>query len=272
MTSYTKKVFYVNHPIIEGKQSFALSCPDNSEQFVVLGCYRLNQQGIFILQVNNTDLAGIEQVTAAYETLHAIYQRLSPSQQAKLNAQLKSYENNQLSDPVIKAQIANFRKTESGEVYNEMTSLFGTDVANLPASLTKFYAQYFNNRQNLVNLYTNYESAFTTRQNQISSLDSQLQSLQAQINSNESSLSSQYSNILTTQTSLNNLKSSNQIAQYNSGVPSYNAEVDSYNQAVNTTQDLIDQYNNLAEQHNSIALEEQQLTQAITSSAKPISN
>ena len=272
MTSYTRKVFYVNHPKIENKSAFASDCPDNSEQFVVLGCYRLNQHGIYILQVNNSNLAGIEQVTAAYETLHAIYQRLTPNQQSTLNNELLSYEKSDLNNPTVEAQIANFKKTEPGEVLNEMTSLFGTEVQNLSPALNSFYAKYFTNRQKLLSLYNNYQSAFSSRQNQIASYDAQLASMQTTINTNEAQINSQLSIIQSTQSNLNNLKNSNQLDQYNLNVPGYNQEVDSYNALVNTTQNLIAQYNQIVAERNALALEEQQLTQAITSQAKTISN
>ena len=103
MLPYTKRVFYVNKPQIDSSQLFTRFCPDNSEQNVVLGCYQSGQNGIYILSVNNSMLTGIEQVTAAYETLHAIYQRLDSSDQAKLNSELMYFENNGLDNPIVRA-------------------------------------------------------------------------------------------------------------------------------------------------------------------------
>lgn len=272
MTSYTRKVFYVNHPEIDPKTTFAANCPDTSEQFVVLGCYHINQRGIYVLSVNNPDLSGIEQVTAAYETLHAIYQRLSPKAQAQLNEELTAFQNHGLDDPIVESQIAGFTKSEPGAVLNEMTSLFGTEVQNLPASLTQFYAKYFNNRQVLLNYYDAYETAFTSRQQQVTAYDSQLNSLQIQITADQSQLKTEYASLLSDQTILNNLKSTNQIPLYNSGISSYNQLVDSYNNLVASSRSLVDQYNQIVAQRNSLVLEEQQLTKAITSNNQQISN
>ncbi|MEI9914360.1 MAG: hypothetical protein WDN66_05320 [Candidatus Saccharibacteria bacterium] len=272
MTAYTRKVFYVNHPNLYSRSSFSNYCPNNSEQSVVLGCYHLGQNGIFLLSVNSSDLYGIEQVTAAYETLHAIYQRLSPDQQKTLNNELISFENHGLNDPIVKAQIAGFRKTEPGGVLNEMTSLFGTEVQNLPPALNIFYSKYFSNRQTLLNYYSNYQSAFTTRQQQITSADSQLSTLKSQITTNEGQLNTQLSQISYQQTTLNSEKSAGEINQYNSGVDSYNQQVDDYNSLANTTTTLISQYNQVVDDRNSVVLEEQQLVQDITAAPKSITN
>ncbi|MHB1864605.1 MAG: hypothetical protein ACYCPS_00350 [Candidatus Saccharimonadales bacterium] len=270
MTAYTKRVFYVNEPEFLRRSTFSRYCPNTSEQLVVLGCYHLNQNGIFLLSVNDPKLYGIEQVTAAYETLHAIYQRLSQSQQSTLNAELIAFENHGLNNPGIKAQIANFRKTEPGGVLNEMTSLFGTEVNNLPPSLTKFYSQYFTNRQTLLNYYNDYESAFTSRQAAIANYDQQLSSLLSTIDADKMQLNTSLGELTNQRNSLTSLKNNGQYSLYNQEITTYNNQVDSYNQLVSTTANLINQYNQIVSQRNSIVLEEQQLTQDITSTPSAI--
>ena len=268
MTAYTKRVFYVNHPELYSKSTFSEVCPNNSEQNVVLGCYHSGQQGIFLLTVSDNQLAGLEQVTAAYETLHAIYQRLSLSDQAKLNSELIAFENNSLNDPVITAQIATFRITEPGDVLNEMTSLFGTEVQNLSPSLNTFYSKYFTNRQTIYNYYNNYESAFTSREKQIADLDAQLTSLNNQIKGDEASLYNQQTVLNREQTNIIALRNSGQIDQYNQQVDQYNQQVNQYNDLETTVTGLIKQYNQIVDEQNSIALQAKHLAQDITSTQK----
>lgn len=271
MTSYTKRVFYVNRPRLLTSKVFANYCPNNSEQSVVLGCYHLGQNGIFLLAVNDPNLYGIEQVTAAYETLHAIYQRLSNNQQLKLNKELIYFEYHGLNNPIVKAQIAGFKKTEPGGVLNEMTSLFGTEVSNLPPDLLSFYSQYFKNRQTLLNYYDHYQSAFSSRQSQIASYNQELSNLYAQINANNNQLQSMLSELKTQRQVLNSINASNQINAFNQAVSIYNSMVDKYNSLVESTKTLINQYNQLVELRNSIVLEEQQLVKEITSTPNQIS-
>ena len=77
MDDYARKVFYVNHPDIENKSEFSKNCPQ-AEQTIVLGCY-VGNQGIYILNVKESQLNGVEQVTAAHELLDAMYGRLNGS-------------------------------------------------------------------------------------------------------------------------------------------------------------------------------------------------
>lgn len=272
MTSYTRRVFYVNHPQIVSRSNFSQYCPNSSEQSVVLGCYHTGQNGIFILAVNNPDLYGLEQETAAYETLHAIYQRLSTAQQKTLNSELISFENHGLNNSTVEDQIAGFRKTEPTGVLNEVTSLFGTEVQNLPPDLTKFYAKYFTNRQILLNYYNDYQGAFNSRINQINSLDSQLSSLKSQIDSNESTLNTELGQINSQQSTLNSERNSGETSQYNQAVVSYNQQVDTYNSLVGTVKSEVNQYNQLVDERNSIALEEDQLVQDISAPPVAITN
>src|SRR5882757_3432420 len=85
MTSAATHIFYVNTPQVIDKRPFADNCPSGTEQSVVLGCYHGNQAGIFILQVTDARLNGVEQVTAAHEMLHAAYDRLSSRQKQSVN-------------------------------------------------------------------------------------------------------------------------------------------------------------------------------------------
>src|SRR5688500_6831831 len=48
MTSYAKRLFYANRPVVEGKAEFNKHCTDPSEQVAVLGCFVGNRLGIYI--------------------------------------------------------------------------------------------------------------------------------------------------------------------------------------------------------------------------------
>src|ERR1035438_2196603 len=74
MTPYAKKLFYVYHPTLEGSTSFNKDC-QVTEQAIVLGCTAINR-GIWLFNVSDPQLNGVEQVTAAHEMLHVAYSRL----------------------------------------------------------------------------------------------------------------------------------------------------------------------------------------------------
>jgi hypothetical protein len=266
MTAYARKIFYVNHPDIDAKAPFNVKCPnDGGEQTIVLGCYHSNQAGIFLLSVNDPRLNGVEQVTAAHEMLHAAYDRLSSGEKKKVDAMLLNYYNHDLHDPRIIATIAAYRRTEPHNVVNEMHSVFGTEIANLPPALGKYYTRYFTNREQIADYAAQYQAAFTSRQTAVNTDDSQLSSLKTQIDDSENDLKNMQAKIGSQQSQLIAERSSD-IGAYNAGVPTYNEQVNAYNNQISSTQSLIAEYNQLVASRNSIALQEDQLIGDLTGS------
>ena len=270
LTASAKHTLYVNHPLTETKAAFAGSCPNGDHETAVLGCYIPNQRGVYVLKVDDPRLAGIEQVTAAHEMLHAAYDRLSSRDKAQVNAWLMDYYNTELHDETIRKQLDSYKKTEPNDLVNEMHSIFGTEVTGLPSNLENYYQRYFTDRSKITGYYNAYQAEFTSRQLQISQDDARLAELRTQIKSLQSDLKTAQADLAARQSQLNRQRQSGDISAYNSGVPAYNAEVNSYNQQVRELQSLINEYNRLVSERNAIVLEEQQLVQDISSQVSPI--
>lgn len=269
MTDFARHIFYVNEPHLETKASFT-QCNTHSEQTIVLGCYHGGQNGIYVLTVSDPRLNGVQQVTSAHEMLHAAYDRLSARDKLSVNTMLQNYYDNDLHDPRILDTIAAYKVSEPNDVVNEMHSIFGTEVANLPPNLEQYYARYFNNRSKVTSYAEQYQGEFTTRQNAIKDDDAKLATLKAQINEHEASLKNRQTQLTAQSAQLQSLRSSGDIAAYNAGVPAYNARVDAFNAEVATIKSLVTQYNDLVGTRNAIATETQQLTNEITSQATTI--
>ncbi len=265
MTPTAEHLFYVNHPDIASGTTFTSHCPKGGEKTVVLGCYVGNDAGIYLYNITDSRLDGVEQVTAAHETLHAAYRRLSTSERAKVDAMLVDYYQHDLTDQRIKDTIAAYKVSEPHDVVNEMHSVFGTEVPNLPAPLEAYYKQYFTDRSKITAYTAGYQQEFTSRQTKITAYDAQLKLLKVQIDSNQAALDTQKSALDTQNQQLQSDRSNGDIAGYNSGVASYNAAVNSYNVLVAATKSQIAQYNDIVQARNAVALEEQQLTQEISS-------
>lgn len=271
MTDYATKVFYVNQPAITPKSNFGEFCPNNGgEQTIVLGCYHAKQNGIYILQVSDSRLNGVEQVTAAHEMLHAAYDRLSSSERQRVDGMLEDYYRNGLTDQRIKTTIDSYKQSEPNDVVNEMHSIFGTEVASLPTQLQEYYKQYFNNRAAVVGYAAAYQGEFTSRQNIVAQDDAKLAGMKTQIDQLNADLKSKQTEISAEQASLNGYKASGDTAEYNSGVPAYNALVNEYNAQLNQLRALIREYNSLVNARNAVAGEADQLTKELNSSATPI--
>lgn len=271
MTAYGRKIFYVNHPQLDDKSVFAGKCPNNGgEQTIVLGCYRSGEAGIFLLSVSDPRLNGVEQVTAAHEMLHGAYERLSDKDRQQVDTMLLDYYNHDLHDQRIKDTIAAYKKSEPHDVVNEMHSVFGTEVAQLPSGLEQYYKRYFTDRPQIAAFAAQYQSEFTSRQAVVAQDDARLASLKAQVDAQEADLRSKQSQIDVMQTQLLAKKNGGDIDGYNAGVPVYNGLIDAYNAEVATVRSLVDQYNQLVNERNAVALEENQLTKALSTDAAPI--
>jgi hypothetical protein len=273
MSDYGQKIFYVNSPEVTGKNKFNQDCPTaTAEQTIVLGCYHAGQNGIYIYDVADQRLDGVEQVTAAHEMLHAAYERMSYKERTEINNQLEDFYHNGLHDERILKTIDAYKQTEPNDVVNEMHSIFGTEVRDLPAPLQEHYKKYFSDRSKVVVFAEKYQAEFTSRQDAVTKYDNQLAGMKSQIDSLESNLKSQQDSINQKQKELIALRSSGDTTAYNAGVPPYNALIDSYNSQVQQLKALIAQYNQLVATRNSIALEENQLAQDLNSKAQTINN
>lgn len=270
LTPQATKIFEVNHPAVESAASFSKNCPNNGgEKTIVLGCYHSDQAGIFLLKVSDPRLNGVMQVTAAHEMLHAAYDRLSSNEKSKVNDLLLSYYHKGLSDQRIKNTIDAYKKSEPGQLVNEMHSIFGTEVANLPIGLENYYAQYFKDRGKVTAYAQDYENAFTSRQKQISSYKAELNSMLPQIDSLKNDLSSKYNTITSEQNTLMNLKNSDP-GSYNQQVPGYNQQINEYNSEAIQLRTLIDNYNEIVGKLNNIVLTENQLYQELNAGPSTI--
>lgn len=269
MTDQARHLLYVNKPSITTGSAFTSKCPVGSEKTIVLGCYIGNDRGIYVYQVDDERLHGVEQVTTAHEMLHAAYRRLSKNDRTKVDAMLQDYYEHTLADQRIKDIIDAYKQSEPDDVVNEMHSIFGTELADLPRPLETYYKRYFTDRSKVTGYATRYQAEFTTRQTQIAQYDAQLKSMKAQIEANQSSLTQQKATLDAQSRKMDSLKAAGQIAAYNAEVSGYNRAVDAYNTLRGTTKNLIDQYNTIVDTRNAIALEEHELTQELSANALP---
>lgn len=263
MKDYTRHLFYLNRPqLLSSVTAFRQSC-NRSENTIVLGCYRPGDDGIYIYDVQDPELAGVEQVTAAHEVLHAIYERLSDSERRSLDRQLKDFYENGLKDQRVRDEIKLYQKNEPDDVVNEMSCIFGTEVADLPDGLEAYYARYFEDRSAIVAYSQQYESEFTRRQAIIERYDSQLDDLKRRINAAKADIERMQAGLESRQAQLNAARDSGNTGAYNAGVPEYNRLVDEYNAAISNTKLLVNRYNSLVEARNEVARELASLAESL---------
>jgi hypothetical protein len=264
-TPAAQHLFEINRPSILAKDQFAAKCAQKQEQTIVLGCYHGTERGIYVLQIaSDSRLQGVEQVTAAHEMLHAAYDRLSSRDRQQVDAWLTDYYTHDLRDERIKATITAYKTSEPDAVINEMHSVFGTEIAQLPPALEQYYQRYFTNRQQVAAYAAGYQAEFTSRHQQVAADDIRLVTLKKTITKNEATLNNQAADLKARAQQMDQLRSSGQTAAYNAQVESFNAAVNNYNALVESTKAEITEYNQLVQQRNALAVEQQQLTNELS--------
>lgn len=269
MSSYGEHLFYVNKPLISNGSDFSSECPAGAEKTVVLGCYKSGDRGIYLYKVSDARLNGIVQVTAAHEMLHAAYARLSANERQRTDALLTAFYEHSLKDERIRKTIDLYKKTEPDQLTNEMHSIFGTELVTLSPELEQYYTRYFANRAAVVAYMNRYQAEFTSRQEKVEQYDVQLTQLKQRIEQNQKELGAQRDTLAEQLATMNELQTSGNISAYNSLVASYNVGVRSYNTLLAQIRTDIETYNEIVDARNTIALEEQQLTQALSSQNLP---
>jgi hypothetical protein len=265
MTPVAKNLFFVNHPQLENKENFNTHCADRSEKTAVLGCYRGNRQGIYIYAVTDARLSGVRQVTAAHETLHQAYDRLSTKDRQHIDGLLEDFYQHTLTDQTIKDKIESYKSQPNVVLVNEMHSIFGTEVRQLTPELEQYYKKYFDNRSKIVDYRDAYQAEFTRRQTLVEDYDKQLTGLKKQIDNNKATLEDEMTFLNAKEKAINQDANRGDQAAYQSDITAYNDMVETYNALLVTTRNQISQYNQIANQRNDIAVEEQQLQQALDS-------
>lgn len=261
MNNYGRTLFYVNDPKISDKTTFTKECKQ-AEQTIVLGCY--NGRNIYIYKVDDPQLNGVEQVTAAHEMLHVAYDRLSSSEKKQVDGMLQvAYK--RLNDPQLKETFDNYHKSEPGQEWNEMFSVMGTEYTNLGSELDAYYSQYFSDRAKVVAYAEKYQKVFDDLKNQVEQYDAQLALLKTDIDQKQPEITTQLSQLESQKSQMNVLLAAGKNNAYNAQVGSYNSAVYSYNASANELQGLIDQYNSIVEQRNKIAVQQQALAKSIDS-------
>jgi hypothetical protein len=253
MSAEATHLFYLNQPQIADKASFRADCPSDSEQTIVLGCYKSNQGGIFLLSVSDPKLSGVEQVTAAHEMLHAAYDRLSSAERSKVDSWLRNYYKTVTNEQII-ATIDAYRRSEPGNVENEMHSVFGTEISKLPVNLENYYKRYFINRSRVTSYATRYRATFNDLKLQISRYDAKLARMKQSIDANEARINSISRDLAQKRADMNALRGSHNINGYNALVPSFNAEANEFNQLIADTKIAISNYNAEVAKRNDLAI------------------
>ncbi len=263
LTNYGQRLFFVHNPQLVGRDQFSTVCPVQ-EFAIVLGCYH-SGGSIYIFDIDTMpELEGLEEVSAAHEMLHAGYDRLRSNKKAEINQLTKQVYDNLPDDSPIRKNIENYR-VQGADVANELHSIIGTEVRDIPPELEEYYAQYFEDRGQIVSFSEKYSQILTDLRQKIEDYDRQLKELNLQIQDLERKINQQSAKLSRLYNELQLLRE--QPHQYNILVKFYNSQAREYNQNIQTYRQKVDFYNKIVSQRNEVSVHQQALMDAIDAQA-----
>jgi hypothetical protein len=266
MTDSARRLFYVYDPKIEDSEVFNTHCTIR-EVSIVLGCY--NGSNIYVFNVVDPQLNGVQEVTAAHELLHAAYDRLSLSELDKID-ELTRKQFAKISDERLVATIKAYRDRDPSVVPNELHSILATEVRDLDPELEQYYSRYFTDRLRVVAFSEKYEQVFSDIKAKVERLDAELTLLKAQIDGLESDLGLRAIRITNEKEVLDRLYEQNNAEEYNSRVPAYNDSVERYNGDLERYRALVGEYNAKVAVRNESTVEQNNLIESLSSNAEEL--
>lgn len=181
LTPNARFTFYASQPVVEDAATFNKDCVNTEQGSAILGCYVGDR--IYVYNVTDPQLDGIQEATAAHEMLHAEYQRLSATERKKVDALVEAEYAKLKGTADFADRMALYARTEPGERDNELHSIIGTEVSNISPELEAYYSKYFTNRQAVVKMHDAYNSQFVALSAKKTDLANQLTTLNAKIDS-----------------------------------------------------------------------------------------
>ena len=260
-----KFYFYVTQPEIATADTFNQDCPRQEPSSPILGCYSNGR--IFVYDITNQQLDGIEEVTAAHEMLHAAWERLSDTEKDRLSGLLKT-EYAKHATGTLAERMAYYERNEPGELVNELHSILPTEITTLSPELEAYYAQYFQDRQKVVSLHNQYNTVLEGLRTKVEGLYDQLMMLSASIESTTRTYEVQAATLSTDIDQFNaraqsgGFTTQQQFAAERSTLTARAAQIQTNRNAINTD---IDRYNGLYTEYKQVAGELDSLNKSLDS-------
>ncbi len=185
-------LFLASRPIVTAGETFDEVCGSYEDEVGILGCYRPFDRTIYLFDVTDERLDGIEEVVAAHEMLHAAWARMSDSERDNIGALLEVEAAKLLSSPGFAETMEFYAEVEPGQRQNELHSILGTEFTGLDPELEAHYARYFVDRGSVVALHEASNAVFTAQAEALDALTTQIDGLAASIDADYASYNAGY--------------------------------------------------------------------------------
>lgn len=275
MSDTGKFYFYASQPKVESADQFNESCARQETGSAILGCY--SNQKIYVYNVTDPQLNGVEEVTSAHEMLHAVWDRMSQSDK-DTTGELLNAAFSKINDPRLNERMAYYDRTEPGERINELHSILGTEYADLGPALESHYEKYFSNRNKVVALHSSYQAVFDNLKAQSDALSSQLATLKASIDAQSAQYNSEAVSINNDVIALKNSASSvdrtsqSEVDAYNARRQALLNRLDALNSLRDNINKETDEYNAKVVEYNKLVVSTNNLNASLDSTLAPTPN
>lgn len=157
-----REIFYGTRPEILDAAAFAGRCNDETAPRLGaggrVGCYRPGLHAIVVYRPADPRVAGQAVVTAAHETLHAAWERLTPAERDELTPLLEAAIAAVPPDDSVHAQVAASVGDHPESRPTELFAYLGTQVRGLDPVLEQTYLRFVADRASLVGVYEDLEA------------------------------------------------------------------------------------------------------------------
>ncbi len=261
--------FYSAQPAVDGTRAFNVKCDRKEENIAILGCYTANK--IYIFDVTDERLDGIQEVTAVHEMLHFVYQRTSGADLEKIHALLDVEAKKLEKDKDFAERMEFYARTEPGERYNELFSIVGTEVGEISSELEEYYEKYFD-RQHIVKLHKEYKKEFDELEARAEQLKKQIDSVSEKIDRAKDAYARDIKSLDRDITNFNaradnsDFTSQSQFDSERASLINRATQLKGTRASINK---MVDTYNKLIKEHNDTVVESSKLYKSIDSSLAP---
>jgi hypothetical protein len=174
-------MFFASQPVIAPEGEFDDVCSSLTEDVGILGCYLPDVQTILLYDVTDARLDGLEEVVAAHELLHAVWDRMSQSDRNALAPFLEAEVAARADDEALAQTLAFYAENEPAERLNELHSIVATEFDEIGPELEAHYAKYFADRRVIVALHEKSNAVFEEQARAIDELVAEIDELAASI-------------------------------------------------------------------------------------------
>ena len=203
LTEEGRFLYFASLPTIPSSAEFDRTCSSRLEGVGILGCYLPAEQTILLYDVTDERLDGLEEVVAAHELLHAVWDRLSPAERDSLGELLEAEVKRRSDDPELAETLEFYATSEPGERLNELHSIVGSEMTDISVELEAHYAKFFVDRAIVTALHKQSKAVFDVQALAIKELTARIDDLVESVDTD--------------------------VAAYNSGYDQLNIDIDLFN-------------------------------------------